>query len=67
MIDHETADESYALLATAILELLEDGAGTMFPMPKNASQKRTHMAHLADLGRDITTLATASLAVLRAP
>ena len=57
LIDDDTAETAADLLATAILEMLEDAAATCAPLPRNRFQRRMHLARLAKVGGQINQLA----------
>ena len=65
MVDTDLAEQTSQLLATAILALVEGMAESCAPLPVNSFQRRMRLAALADAGRDISTLATAAVVMLR--
>ncbi len=65
MIDQKTAAEGCGYINAAILELLEDAAGSCLTLPRNGFQKRMQLATLASYGRDISALATAAVVLSR--
>lgn len=65
MVEKDTALEGAEALRRAIAELLECAQGQMHQLPQNDFQLRLRFAACEHLGRDISTLATAAVVLLR--